>query len=531
MDRRVIIGGGIVVVAVAALGVRMAVNSGAKSGLDDALTHLPPGFAATHGAVTYNALTGQAQVRDLVVTKDGARLFTAGDLAVSGIGDRDASGTPKRIGEIVIHDASAGPYQHIQRIDLTGVELATLREIIDAAAYPGGKPAWTDKRPVLAHMEAHGIDGSQTTTTRGITVDTKFATALITLDGVRMSQLPAPPDLHSDAPGQIALAELAMAVDASTVKDITFSVDGAAAAHGHIAHITNGKADGGHVGEFSGEDIGITTAKPAGTIAIAGFSGHGLDVSKLLAAVPLLVADPDKPHPELLSGMHIDTAELHGAKFDYPDGPLVTLDSVSGGSPNPGSSVFSVRALTVQTTGRPIKPEVRAALESFGMQDFTTDVTEVGGYDAASQTVVLKRCDIDMHNLGTLHLTFTITGVAPAPVSTAQDIQAAMLAARLAAASVKWDDASLTDRLLKMAAAKQGVTPAQIRAGMAIPLASLPMLMPDQPDAAQQVNAFLDGKHSLTISAAPAVPVGLAQWNSTPPTAKAALLGLKVAGN
>ena len=43
MDRRVLIGGGIVAVAVAVVGVRMASNSGAKMGLDDALTHLPPG--------------------------------------------------------------------------------------------------------------------------------------------------------------------------------------------------------------------------------------------------------------------------------------------------------------------------------------------------------------------------------------------------------------------------------------------------------------------------------------------------------
>ena len=198
MDRRVLIGGGIVAVAVVALGVRMAVNTGAKTGLDEALTHLPPGFTATHGAVSYNAITGEAQVRDLTLFKDGTKVFSAGSVAVSGVGAADETGTPKRIGEVILHDASAGPYQAIQRIDLTGVELATLRQVMDPAAYPGGKPAWTDKRPVIEHVEVHGIAGAQPVKGQhGQDVTAKFGLALATMDGIRLSQLPAPPDVHA----------------------------------------------------------------------------------------------------------------------------------------------------------------------------------------------------------------------------------------------------------------------------------------------------------------------------------------------
>ena len=532
MDRRVLIAGGIVAAAVAAFGFRMAVNTGAKTGLDDALAHLPPGFTATHGPVSYNAITGEAQVRDLTLFKDGTKVFSAGNVAVSGVGAPDATGTPKRIGEVIIHNASAGPYQAIERIDLTGLELATVRQVMDPAAYPGGKPAWTDKRPAVEHVEVHGIAGAQSVKgAHGQDVNAKFGVALATLEGVRLSQLPAPPDLHAP-PGVLAAAVSAsMAFNGASAKDVTFSADGAAPVSGHIARMSEGRGDGGHVGEFEGDDIVLATVKPAGTTSIAGFSGHGLDVSRILALMPVLAADPGTPHPEVLNGMHLERGELHGVAVDYPAGPLVTLASMSGGTADKGASVFELRALTVKTSGRTLTPEQHAALASFGMEDFTTDVTEAGGYDPDTQSLVLKRCDIDVHQLGTLHFTMTISGIPQTPMGTPQSIQAAVGTARLNAASVVWDDASLTGRLFRVAAAKQGLTPEQLKAGLAIPLASLPVLMPDQPDAGAQVQAFLDGQHRLSITLNPPVPVSLAQWNSTPAPARASLLGVRVSGN
>ena len=232
--------------------------------------------------------------------------------------------------------------------------------------------------------------------------------------------------------------------------------------------------------------------------------------------------------------MHVDGGELHGLNVDYPEGPLVTMDSMSMTSAANGApfgGVFRIGALAVKTTGRPLTEATRQQLADFGMADFTTDLEEEGGFDASSGQLKIKQCDIDFHDLGVLHLTLNMTGIPQGAVITQPQIQAAMAQARLVAASVKWDDASLTGRLLKMAAAKQGLTPEQLRAGLAMPLASLPIFLPDQPDAAAQVNAFLDGRHSLGVSLAPAAPVSLAQLQSTPSQEKAALLGVRITGN
>ena len=537
MDRRILLGGGIIVAALAVVGIRMAVNTGAKSGLDDALNHLPPGFTATHGPVTYNAITGEATVRDLTLAKNGTRIFAAGNVAVSGIGAMDASGTPKHIGSVVLHDASGGPYQHIDRIDLTGLSLANLRDVMDPAAYPGGKPAWTDKRPILDHLVVHGLSGTQATpapanvppgTPGG---EARFAAGTITVNGLRMSQLPAPPDLAGN-PAMVSVAiEQSMAQDSGTLKDMTITVTGLAPATIQIASGATGHFDSGRVDTMSLTGFTMTTGKPAGTATLAGMSLHGMDFSRMLAIMPAVLADPGKPHPEILNGMHVDGGEMHGLRVDYPNGPLVTIDAMNGGSTAPGVGNFTMHALTVQTSNRPLQPSARAALDSFGMADFTTDLSEAGGYDAASQKFTLKHCDIDVHGLGVLHGSFELSGLAPTPMTTPAAIQEAVQAAKLDALSLRWDDASLTGRLMKMTAAKQGVSVQQVRASLAMPLASLPMLMPQQPDVAQQVNAFLDGQHSLTITLTPPVPVNLADWKSTPVPAKAALLGARISGN
>jgi hypothetical protein len=61
---------------------------------------------------------------------------------------------------------------------------------------------------------------------------------------------------------------------------------------------------------------------------------------------------------------------------------------------------------------------------------------------------------------------------------------------------------------------------------------SLGFLMPEQPDAGAQVNAFLDGKHRLIVTIAPPhAPISLGDVASAPPAEKAAILGITIKGD
>ena len=394
---------------------------------------------------------------------------------------------------------------------------------------------------VLEHGEIDGIEGAQQAMAAGRagTVDSKFGMDALIVDGVRLSQLSAPPDPSAPPITLGAQVEAHLSNESWSVRNMRFSATGKSSVHGGIARMTSAKFDGGRVADFTMQGVSLTTDQPPGTTMIEGASGHDLDGTAMLAMLPVIAADPGRPHPEVLNGLHLETGEMHGVRADYASGPLVTIEKISvRGAPASAahaggamSGKFTIDALTVKTSGRPVSPAARAQLDSFGMADFTTDLVEEGGYDRDAGQLNLRRLDITFHDLGTLHVTMNIAGLPAGAAATPAQMQQAAAAARLTDASVTWDDNSLTQRLLKMTAAKQGVTTDQVRMGLALPLASLAILVPDQPDAVAQVTAFLDGQHRLAITAKPSVPVGIAQWQATPVPQRAALLGLRVSGN
>jgi hypothetical protein len=93
---------------------------------------------------------------------------------------------------------------------------------------------------------------------------------------------------------------------------------------------------------------------------------------------------------------------------------------------------------------------------------------------------------------------------------------------------LQWDDGSLTTRLLTMAAASKGVTPDAMRAQLSMATMALAMVMPNQPDAATQVNAFLANPKTLTITLNPPQPVSVMDVAAAPVPQRAGLLGLHI---
>jgi hypothetical protein len=82
-----------------------------------------------------------------------------------------------------------------------------------------------------------------------------------------------------------------------------------------------------------------------------------------------------------------------------------------------------------------------------------------------------------------------------------------------------------------MAALRSGQSEEALRATLALPLASASAFFPDQPDVADQINAFLDGRHRLSVTLAPPAPVSLDEISAAGPAEKAHLLGVTIKGN
>ena len=112
----------VLVIAGAFLAVRLGGRHEARSVLEQSLASLPPGYTATHGATDYDAITDTFTVHDFVLRHDGLKVAGAGVAVVSGA--------------------------HPQ----------ALQAVFDPASYPDGKPAWTDRRPLLGHVDLTALE-------------------------------------------------------------------------------------------------------------------------------------------------------------------------------------------------------------------------------------------------------------------------------------------------------------------------------------------------------------------------------------
>ena len=138
--------------------------------------------------------------------------------------------------------------------------------------------------------------------------------------------------------------------------------------------------------------------------------------------------------------------------------------------------------------------------------------------------------DVALRELGTLHLDAELGGLnqiaAAAPVPGHPEGPA--MAAVIDHATLVWDDASLTNRLMAVAASQLHTTPDLVRARLAMPVLSLGLMIPDQPDAADQVTAFLTHPHRLTVTLNPPQKISIGEVAQAPVTARAHLLGVRV---
>jgi hypothetical protein len=531
---------GLGVVALGVVGVvavRMGGSKAAKSGLDDALNNLPPGWAATHGAVTYDALSGQAEVDNLVVTRDGKPFLAAASVLATGIHGASASAPPTSIDKIVVKDLTGQTYRHVAHLEIDGLEVANLRTVLDPAAYPNGKPASTDLLKLVT-----SIDGSDAQLHVDVppppagTKGPKITSVDMHVDhfhndGISARQFAAPPRNGSlQDYAFIADAARAVSYDGASAKGVTETLPGIGAVTvgtASVANYANGK-----VGSEEIRDIAFTAEGKPNKVTLDSVAIKDVDLNKLLDSLPQL-SQPGGAG-KLNTRFRIGQFDVDGLNADFEHAPLVTMDSLEAkthyaddGTQDGG---LEMRALKIITTGRDIKPQVKLTLERFGMQDFTIDLDEAATYAPADGHLKLSKADLNFHGLGTLHLALDATGLQNASNVTGNQ-QAALAAINLVGATLQWNDASLTNRVFKVVAAQTGKSVDDLHASLALPVASLGIFLPDQPDAPAQVSAFLADPKQLTITLAPASPVSLLDVAKASAQQKAAMLGVNIKGD
>jgi len=527
-----VVAGGVVLVVAVGVGLRVASNRGASSGVDIALSHLPPGYAATHGAIAFNPVLGTAHVPDFVVTHDGAPVLRAAMVDVTGIGSL-VGGIPTRVGHVTLHDVSEPPaLRHIDRVEADGLDIATGRAVFDTGAYPGGHAAWTDRRPLLGSLDVYGVVlAGDSMAKAGEGQDMHIAHAR--LSDVAMRQFAVAPT--PEAAGTRAfIADAARAVRYHEALIEGVSLDLKDGGKFGLDSLTVLDYDGGKIGSESLANFYVGVGKPKGDMRLAKLELTGVDVTRLLDRLPEFT-DSKQTAGKLSGALRVGGLSMRDLKVDFARGPLVTMESVDSHSAYTQADFSTgggtIRNLNVVFTGRTVAPAVQLALQTFGMMDFSLDVDSDGSFDRGTGHFVAKQEDFKFKGLGTLHVTGELDGLKQDATPVKGDPSAAFADARLLHGELKWDDASLVSRVFKLAELRTGQTEEALRATLALPLASAVAFFPDQPDVADQINAFLDGRHSLTVTLSPPTPVRLVDVSAAPPAEQAHLLGVRIKGN
>jgi hypothetical protein len=189
-------------------------------------------------------------------------------------------------------------------------------------------------------------------------------------------------------------------------------------------------------------------------------------------------------------------------------------------------------------------------LKQLGYSSLSIDLSGNGRMD-----VVDDRYDVDLNfgitsrDMGTLKFGFTKAGISKVLMAEMQKAQAEHREPDLAAlmpeiqsitvggAAIRFEDQSITKKVLPMIAAMQGMDEATF-VNMAGPMLQMGLMQLQSPALAEQatkaVNSFLKEPKSLTIEAKPATPVTVAEMMGMDPAAPAAIidrLGVGVSAN
>jgi len=218
----------------------------------------------------------------------------------------------------------------------------------------------------------------------------------------------------------------------------------------------------------------------------------------------------------------VEGVDLTGIVITSEDGKTVPIASVHGTSGDwvdgiPRKGAFELHGLVVPVDA---KDESMKELTALGYSSVGLDVTLGGTWDDKTGRLDVQQ-SLTGANMGTLKTAFVIGGLTPDVIAKMRDAgddqtkQMALLQGlTVEKASVRWEDASLTGRVLSTQAKEQGVDVPTYTKQLKLMLPMLLSMVGNkdfETKVATATGAFLDAPKSLTVSASPAQPLPVSQ--------------------
>ena len=283
-----------------------------------------------------------------------------------------------------------------------------------------------------------------------------------------------------------------------------------------------GADDGGYTIEtVSFEDINVTepdTTVSAKDISVSGVSIPGKVVPGTLDS--LMMYESATTGPVSVTAKGKEVFSMSGVEAN-----LSRMDDDAGLEFDATLSDLKADLSTVED------PKTKDALDTLGIHSLEGEVTMSGSWELASGKLAVDEYAFDFKDIGRLNLSLAFSGYTldflknvQEALKTAEanpnkdEANAAMGMAMMGLvqqltfnnASITFEDASITKKLLDYAGKEQGVTGDQLAQSLKgmVPLMIAQLNMPDlQNQISAAVNTYLDDPKSLKISAEPKEPV------------------------
>ncbi|MCA1969144.1 MAG: hypothetical protein LDL42_08440 [Rhizobium sp.] len=309
------------------------------------------------------------------------------------------------------------------------------------------------------------------------------------------------------------------------------------------------EADGGayHIDRIEFPEVNVTEEKSS------------INVKDLYLAgvrVPGSTTGDDLNAMMMYDEAHSGSVEV---KVDGKQIVSVQESSITTGVSEDGSSLSFEGGLTGLTVDlSTLEPKTKEAVEALGIPVIEGDISASGSWEPSSGTIDLEDYTLDFANIGSLSMSFALTGYTMDLVKqlqeTARTMQAdanneqAQQAAGIAmfglmqqmsfqSAQISFEDAGITERGLDYAGKQQGSNGeqmAQMVKGMLPILLAQAKLGALQNQVSEAVNAFIDDPQNITITAEPEkeVPFPMIMGAAMgAPESVPALLGVSVTAN
>jgi hypothetical protein len=434
-------------------------------------------------------------------------LLSAGSITAAKIADDEgatlAALSIADYGDGKIRQASASTFAdtHGNRIASAAahaIDLDGLDAVFDTGRYGKGGPSWTEPRPLIGRAEVMGIESRN----NGVST----AVDNVTLDGFAARPFAAAPTAaYVGSQAFLTDAAAAVSLGAASVTGLHYRDDHTKVSATLAALSVSGYGDGA-LGQASLDGLALSGTGPS-QVAVGHFQITGLNATKLLreaanSTESLLAAAKN-------GGVHLAGLGLAHVSVTPATGHAITLESLEQTTTGttPTHFTLKLRGLSIPAQSN---PELSQGLGALKVDTLVLDLDETGAYDTDNGTVAVDPMVLTARRLGSLSLSAQFTNV-PLDLPQQGGALAALSGIGLGPFTLRFTNDGLAGRIIAMQARQSGKTPEEItdEAKLAGSFAAA-ALVPAQPDAGEQVAAFVADPHVLTVTATPteAVPLG-----------------------